>query len=88
MITIDFISAKGCKDCDRMRKYIEECIESMGLHAEINEMDSDDDSSVDFAIGAGIDDIPACEVYGRIVQGRSFTKEDIEELLLYGKNYE
>lgn len=78
MKTIYCILAKRCKDCTRMKSYIEKAINECGQDYDIHEMDSESDEAIDFAIERGIEDIPACVIGEDIYFGkRGFTYEKI-----------
>lgn len=78
MRTIHCILAKKCKDCTRMKAYIDKAINVCGQSFEIHEMDSESDEAIDFAIENGIEDIPACVIGDDIYFGkRGFTYDKI-----------
>lgn len=71
---IYFIYAAGCEKCEEMRTLLnrfkpKKCV--------IVDMECDTDEAVDYAVDNNINDIPACNIGGTIIQGESFTQDDI-----------
>lgn len=62
-LTIYFIYASDCKDCDDMKTVLTDAIANSSYDmsdCKIIEINSDKDEAIDLAINNDIDDLPAC----------------------------
>lgn len=60
-ISIHFIYATDCKDCEEMKIALFNIINEKNIqNYEIIEINSESEAAIDLAIENGIDDIPAC----------------------------
>lgn len=57
-----FIYADDCKDCSKMKKYLEKAKEVTDCPNEIKYVNSETDEAIDLAIEYGIEDIPGCVI--------------------------
>lgn len=64
-LTIFFIYAEECKDCDDMRQILKDAINHSSYDKGsciIEEIDSSNDSAIEIALDNDIDDLPACVI--------------------------
>jgi predicted DCC family thiol-disulfide oxidoreductase YuxK len=73
-----FIYSNHCRDCKRMRRFLEKAIRESGKEIELIEFNSETDEAVDVAIDTGIEDIPGCVIGETVMFGKKgFTYEAI-----------
>ncbi len=77
------ITAKGCKHCERMRRTINKLI---GKDIKLVDLDSEDQTALDFAIDNSIDDIPACKIGSCVISGDKFSENEIDRAIKDLKN--
>ncbi len=75
MHSLIFISAKGCKDCLRMKKCLDELIKNKEI--KIEQYDSEDEKAIDIAIEYNINDVPGCRIGKISIFGKDFKEKDI-----------
>ena len=73
-----FIYAESCRDCSRMKRFLEQAIKESGKNVELRSVNSDTDLAIDLAIDNGIEDIPGCVIGKTVMFGKKgFTYEAI-----------
>ena len=78
MKDIEFISAKNCLSCNKMRDILRETLVKTGVYATIHEIDSETSEAIEVAIEEGIEDIPACVIGDEVFYGKNgFTYDGI-----------
>jgi len=77
MITILFIHASHCKECDAAEKNINKAIQMSHDQVEIKKMHFESKGVVNIAIRNGINTLPAAIINGVVFQGDNFDTSEI-----------
>lgn len=82
-ITIYFIYAKDCHDCEDMKSTLLDILEEKGINKyNFIEISSDNEAAIDLAIENDIDDIPACIIGNFSFCGKKgWTYDDLESAI-------
>ena len=64
------IYADNCRDCERMKSFIDIAIKEQGKDIDVKIINSDTDEAIDVAIENGIEDIPGCVIGECVMYGK------------------
>ena len=79
---IVIIYAKGCDDCDRMKRIVREQVSCSNRAIIARYYDCEEEYSVDIALEYGISDIPGCWAFGEVFEGENFSEDDLRNHLM------
>lgn len=80
---IILIHANKCPKCKSMIQAINSISKALEISDKISLKlyEVDDDEATDMAIDYEIDDVPGCNINGKVIQGENFKIKDIEDAL-------
>jgi len=81
MTDIIFISSRGCPQCRAMRQSINSMSSYLNLNITLKEYDCETDEAIEAALDYKINDIPGCNIGGRVIQGEKYNPDEILKAL-------
>ena len=84
-VSVDMISAKGCKRCEEVKKRLYAIANKIGVVLDLRVIDSSTDEAVRLGIKYLLDDVPSFVVLGKSFCGIDFEDKEIEKTMRKAK---